>query len=234
MTGNHEPIIDPAVWEQVQAELARRAGKGKANAHPFAGKIICADCGGVFGRKIWHSTSKYRRYIWRCNNKYKPGYHCTTPHVTEQQIKEAFVNALTERVSNDAVLDGAMQLLDDTVYNTTELENRQTEIATRMEGTVALMNRLITENATAAHDPDEYDHRYQQLEQRYQQQEQEHQAINDQITDLTTRRAQAVAIHDYLVTRSPLEYSNEAWNILVRQAAVKTDGTIRLYFKDRI
>nr|WP_156874588.1 hypothetical protein [Vaginimicrobium propionicum] len=40
MTGNHEPIIDPAVWEQVQAELARRAGKGKANAHPFAGKII--------------------------------------------------------------------------------------------------------------------------------------------------------------------------------------------------
>ena len=49
-----------------------------------------------------------------------------------------------------------------------------------MEETVALMNQLITENASAARDPDEYDHRYQQLEQRYQQQEQEHQKLCDQ------------------------------------------------------
>ncbi|WP_051176735.1 recombinase zinc beta ribbon domain-containing protein [Propionimicrobium lymphophilum] len=231
MTGNHEPIIDLAVWEQVQAELARRAGKGEANTHPFAGKIICADCGGVFCRKIWHSTSKYRRYIWRCNNKYKPGYHCTTPHVTEQQIKEAFVHALTERVNDHAVLDDAMQLLDDTVYNTTELENRQTEIATRMEETVALMNQLVTENATSAHDPDEYDARWQQLEQRYQQQEHEHQGISDQIADLTTRRVQAVAIHDYLATRPPLEYSAEAWNVLVRYLKVSESLTCCVEWK---
>ena len=117
------------------------------------------------------------------NEKYKPGYHCTTPHVTKQQIKEAFVHALTERVSNDAVLDGAMQLLDDTVYNATELEARQTEITARMEKTVALMNQLITENATSARDPDEYDESWHQLEQRYQQQEQEHQKLCDQIAD---------------------------------------------------
>lgn len=43
-----------------------------------------------------------------------------------------------------------------------------------MEETVALMNQLITENANTAHDPDEYDARWHQLEQRYQQQEQEH------------------------------------------------------------
>lgn len=93
VTGNHPAIIEPATWEIVQAELARRSGKGTASAHPFANRIKCADCGGWFGRKVWHSNSKYRRYIWRCNNKYKPGYHCTTPHVTEEQIKEAFVQA---------------------------------------------------------------------------------------------------------------------------------------------
>lgn len=53
---------------------------------------------------------------------------------------------------------------------------------------MALMSQLITENATAAHDPDEYDRRYRELEQRYQQQEQEHQKVSDQIADLTTRR----------------------------------------------
>ena len=233
VTGNHESIIDPAVWEQVQAELARRAGKGKANAHPFAGKIICADCGGVFGRKVWHSTSKYRRHIWRCNNKYKPGYHCTAPHVTEQQIKDAFVQALTKRVNNNAVLDDAIQLLDDTIYNTTELEARQTEITTQMEETVALMNQLINENATSARDPDEYDTRWHQLEHRYQQQEQEHHTISDQIADLITRRAQAVAIHDYLATRPPLEYSDEAWNILIKQVVLDADGSISISFKDQ-
>ncbi len=233
VTGNHEPIIEPATWETVQAELARRSGKGTASTHPFATRIKCADCGGWYGRKVWHSTSKYRRYIWRCNNKYKPGYYCTTPHVTEQQIKEAFTQALTKRVKDNATLDHVIQLLDDTVYDTTELETRQTKIAKKMEETVALINQLITENATTAHHPDEYDQRYQQLEQRYQQQEKEHQTITNKIADLTTRQTQAKAIHDYLATQPPLEYSDQAWNTLVKQATVNTDGTINIIFKDQ-
>ena len=95
VTSNHEPIIDPVTWDTVQAELARRAGKGTSNTHPFANTITCSDCGGRFGRKVWHSTSKYRRYIWRCNNKYNKDHHCATPHVTEDQIKDAFVAALS-------------------------------------------------------------------------------------------------------------------------------------------
>ncbi|WP_028822145.1 hypothetical protein [Propionimicrobium lymphophilum] len=109
-----------------------------------------------------------------------------SPAVTEQQIKDAFVQALTERVNNNAVLDDAMQLLDDTVYNVTELEARHTA---RIKETVALMNQLITENASVARDPNEYDTRWRQLEQRYQQQEQEHHTISYQIADLTTRRS---------------------------------------------
>lgn len=232
VTGNHEPIIEPETWEIVQSELARRSGKGTTCAHPFATRIKCADCGGWFGRKVWHSNSKYRRYIWRCNNKYKPGYHCTTPHVTEQQIKEAFTQALTQRVKDNATLDHLIRLLDDTVYNTTELETRQAKIAKKMEETVALINQLITENATAVHDPDEYDQHYHQLEQRYQQQEKEHQTITNKIADLITRQAQAKEIHDYLATQPPLEYSDQAWNTLVKQATVDTDGTIDITFKD--
>ena len=72
-----------------------------------------------------------------------------------------------------------MQLLDDNIYNTKELEAQLVQIAARMEETVAVMSQLITENATVAHDPDDYDRRYQQLEQRYQQQEQEHHTIRD-------------------------------------------------------
>ena len=230
VTGNHPAIIEPATWGAVPAELARRSGKGTASAHPFVNRIKCGDCGGWFGRKVWHSNSKYRRYIWRCNNKYKPGYPCTTPHVTEQQIKDAFVQALTERVNSDSVLDDAMQLLDGTIYNTKELEAQLVQIATRMEETVALMSQLITENATAAHDPDDYDRRYRQLEQRYQQQEQEHHTISEQITDLGTRRAQAAAARNYLAAQPPLEYSDKAWNTLVDHARIESEHLIEVAF----
>lgn len=157
VTGNHELIIEPATWDIVQAELARRSGKGTASTHPFAGKIICADCGGWFGRKVWHSTSKSPPLHLAVQQQIQTRLPLQTPHITEDQIKDAFVQALTERVNDNAVLNDAMKLLDDTVYKTAELENRQAEIATLMEETVALMNQLITENANTAHDPDEYE-----------------------------------------------------------------------------
>lgn len=119
VTGNNDPIINPATWDAVQAELARRSGKGASNARPFANTISCSDYGGSFGRKVWHSISKYRRYIWRCNNKYKKSHSCATPHVTEDQIKDAFIEALTERVTGNDVFDDTIRLLDETVYDPT-------------------------------------------------------------------------------------------------------------------
>ncbi len=232
VTGNHEPIITPATWDVVQAELARRAGKGTSNIHPFANKITCSECGGSFGRKVWHSTSKYRRYIWRCNNKYKKIHRCATPHVTEEQIKNAFVAALAERVTNTDVLDDTMCLLDETVYDTRELETQQATLGERIEETITLMNQLITTAAATTHDPDDYDRHYHQLETRHRQLETEHQHITDKIDDLRHRRAQAIKVHVYLATLPPLAYSDQAWNTLVDHAIINTNGAISVIFKD--
>ena len=60
----------------------------------FSSKIVCGDCGSFFGAKVWHSTSKYRRTIWQCNNKFKNQDHCSTSHITEDEIKERFISAL--------------------------------------------------------------------------------------------------------------------------------------------
>ncbi|AYX82700.1 MULTISPECIES: zinc ribbon domain-containing protein [Corynebacterium] len=150
-------MINPATWDAVQAGIARRAGRGTANSNPFANRIKCSDCGGWFGRKVWHSTSKCRHHIWRCNNKYKKTHRCATPHVTDDQIKEAFVKALTGRVTDHAVPDDTMRLLDETVYNTHELETQQADLTERIEETLTLMNQLIASAAATAHDPDDYD-----------------------------------------------------------------------------
>ena len=77
--GTHEPIIAPATFEQAQERLRKiaqqTANRKKPSRSAFSGLIrcgiICGDCGAFFGSKVWNSTSKYRRVIWQCNNKFK-------------------------------------------------------------------------------------------------------------------------------------------------------------------
>jgi len=97
---SHEAIIPPDEWEIVQLEVARR----KALGHKYSGnsifsaRLICADCGEFFGSKVWNSTDKYRRAIWQCNGKYKGEHRCTTPHLEEQYIRDAFVTAFNSLI----------------------------------------------------------------------------------------------------------------------------------------
>ena len=69
VTDSHPGIIDKAEWELVQAEMAKRKAKGRSqnSLSPFSMKICCGECGSWYGSKIWHSTDKYRRVVWRCN-----------------------------------------------------------------------------------------------------------------------------------------------------------------------
>ena len=66
---SHEPIIDPREFELVQQEIARRSAIGKhySGQSILSARVICGDCGGFYGSKVWHSTSKYKRIIWQCN-----------------------------------------------------------------------------------------------------------------------------------------------------------------------
>ena len=88
---NHEAIIDAETFDLVQMEMARRkAESGRySGVGIFASKIRCGECGNWYGSKVWHSTDKYRRVIYQCNHKFKNEKKCSTPHLTEEEIKEA-------------------------------------------------------------------------------------------------------------------------------------------------
>ena len=57
---NHPAIVRPEVFEMVQEEFRRRkaAGGRMQSASILSGRIVCEDCGGFYGRKVWHSTSE--------------------------------------------------------------------------------------------------------------------------------------------------------------------------------
>ena len=101
---SHEPIIDPKVFDRVQEMLAKQAKRRSKvrTEHPFAGKLICADCGATFGHKVWRLRSTNEHYdVWYCNHKYDGEAPCKTPHFRESEVKSAFEQMLTKRGEAD-------------------------------------------------------------------------------------------------------------------------------------
>ncbi len=73
------------------------------NTNPFAGRIICGCCGGVYGRKIWNSNDeRLKRIVWQCNNKYaiKGRKGCDNRHIDDEVLYMAFVSALNAVLDN--------------------------------------------------------------------------------------------------------------------------------------
>lgn len=104
---SHEPIIEPEVFDQVQALLPQRS-KARAKIrgnHPFVGRIICGDCGEFYGHKVWRIRSTSEHYdVWYCNHKYE-GVRCMTPPLREDDIQTAFISLLERLGEACAIYD---------------------------------------------------------------------------------------------------------------------------------
>ena len=158
---NHQAIIDPVIHEMVQREMERR-GKNHSGVRAFSGRLKCSQCGSWYGSKVWHSNDKYRRVVWQCNNKFE-GEKCTTPHLTEEQIKNGFIGAV------NILLDGREQAIEEfeiakkTVFDTTSLEADAEIAEEEMQSISKNMQILIRQNASVALDQVEYRRQFQTL-----------------------------------------------------------------------
>ena len=168
MEQSHPAIIDPAVFEMVQREMERRTREdGRySGVSIFSGKIKCGECGGSFGAKVWHSTDKYRRMIYRCNNKYN-GQKCQTPHVTEEEIKEAFVTAFNRLVTEREEIIESARLVRQTLCDTTALTGEKTKLQQELTVLVEMTEKAVRENARIARNQEEYQKHYEGLVARY-------------------------------------------------------------------
>ena len=103
---SHDPIIEPEVFDRVQemlAEYTKRRAKVRTK-HPFAGKIICGDCGEFYGHKVWRLRSTGEHYdVWYCNHKYDGDEVCDSPRLRETEVKEAFGKMLQKCVDPNPV-----------------------------------------------------------------------------------------------------------------------------------
>ena len=153
VTGSHEAIVSKEVFDLVQAEIASRKGKVNYNATIFSGKVVCGKCGSFYGSKLWHSTDKYRRVIYRCNRKYEG---CGSEvHLTEDELKDVVVKALNSYLDNREDVITNLESLMVSLYSVDalerELSSATTQIAISKEMyTTALQSRPITDSTQLA------------------------------------------------------------------------------------
>ena len=98
---NHPAIIDKDTFSRVQELVkARSCRKNSGTSEsPFVGRIICADCGGNFGRKSWVSRGRIKYDMWVCNNKYtdKTAFtddKCNVANLRQEWIETGYIYAM--------------------------------------------------------------------------------------------------------------------------------------------
>ncbi len=233
---SHEAIIDPEEWEKVQLELTRRktsARRTQCNS-PFSGKLICGDCGEIFGSKVWHSNSKYRWVIWRCNAKYESGVPCSTPHLYEEDLKQYFVAALSQLLADRTALLEDGRLIRSELLDFTVLDAESDDILRELDVIAGMIKHLVDENATQAKSQAAYIGQYNSLVERYENLQSRYDALQQQ---KERRQIQADAIGGCLFALEELDllqisFSEALWNTVVDHVTVYADDRLEFYFKN--
>ena len=234
--GDHEAIIEPAIFDQVQIELERRCpGRNRhSGVHDFSGMIKCGQCGSWYGSKVWHSTSKYRKMIWQCNHKFDGGKKCTTPHLTDDEIKAAFVSAANKVLSNRKSVIETFRTIKDTTFDTSALEKEQDNLTLEINLVAGQIQDGIYKNAHVAQDQAEYEKSYEALTARYEKAKARLDEVTAAIHDKRSR-CQSIGYYLALLEQQdePIQkYEARLWHGMVDHVTVFSKHDIRFTMKD--
>lgn len=222
---SHPAIITPQEFDMVQEEFLKRENFGKqySSTSVFASKIICGDCGGYFGAKVWHSNSKYRRVIYQCNSKFKGEHFCTTPHLYEPEIQHKFLNAFSRYFGQkDVVIRNCLFVLNQLKLQ----DEHNAELQAEFDKINNQLKEYIESGGT--------DSNYSELNARYE----EISAKIDTEEKLAAERKGRIAKMQEILrvlrnSDSILEtFDENIWTALVETLTVFHDGSMVFLFKD--
>lgn len=233
---SHPAIIEPEVFDMVQAEIKRRKpiGRQQSGVGCFSGKIICGECGGFYGSKVWHSTSKYRRTVWQCNNKFKNETHCKTPHLSEEVLQRIFVEAFNRVIEDKERIIGDFDAIIEVLTDISSLDKESTKLRDECAVVMELIRKCVEENAHSATDQSEYQERYNELVDRYETAKRRLDAIAD---EKQARAAKRESISRFLTDLKRLdgllaEFDEELWYATVDTMTVRLECEAIVTFKN--
>ena len=234
--GSHEAIIDPLEFDMVQAEIERRKhiGRSYSGSGVFSGKLICGDCGGFYGQKVWHSNDPYRKVIWQCNEKFKNEKKCETPTLEPETIQQMFLKAYNELMGNRGELISACEDMLTYLTDSTALDDKIQELNEEIKTVAELVNKCVLENSEIEQPQEEYSRKYNSLVERYESTVAKLDEVKAE-REKRENRNRELRIFISSIKKQPLvaeTWNEELWLGLIDTATVHKDGSITFRFKN--
>lgn len=119
---SHPAIIERKIFDRVQEEIARRAGKKKVKQTGtktelgrYSGKyaltelLYCGECGTPYRRCTWSRNGK-KKIVWRCVSRldYGKKYCKNSPSVEESRLHNAIAAAITKKANSEEINIGGI------------------------------------------------------------------------------------------------------------------------------
>lgn len=233
---SHPAIISAEVFDLAQAEFEkRRKDRGlRRSSSCFSGKIICGECGSFYGNKTWHSNSKYRKVVWRCNHKYNNNEKCKTPHIYEDKLKELFIKAFNEMIENkDEILRDYKEIIE-VLCDTSKLEKEKLKLENEVEILVELLKKHVERNAHAALNQEEYKSKYNELANKYEEVKNKIDDTEIKIANQKKKRNNISIFIKKLEVQEEIltDFDEELLNITVEKMIFTCDNILQITFRN--
>ena len=241
---SHPAIIERRIFDRVQEEIARRAGKKKVKQTGtktelgrYSGKyaltelLYCGECGTPYRRCTWSRDGK-KKIVWRCVSRldYGKKYCKNSPSVEESRLHNAIAAAITKKANSEEInIGGIMDHIESfgSQRDTDGIIQRQRRIA-EIEKVIDDLARLNSAEAQNG----ELDYKFSEL---YAELYSVKDELEEMQSDVSALDGDMLNEMREVVTglkNHPVEYDDKVVRQLIDCIKVMSADTIKICFKD--
>ena len=241
---SHPAIIERRIFDRVQEEIARRAGKKKVKQTGtktelgrYSGKyaltelLYCGECGTPYRRCTWSRNGK-KKIVWRCVSRldYGKKYCKNSPSVEESRLHNAITAAITKKANSEEInIGGIMDHIESfgSRRDTDGIIQRQRRIA-EIEKVIDDLARLNSDEAQNG----ELDYKFSEL---YAELYSVKDEIEEMQSDVSALDGDMLNEMREVVTglkNHPVEYDDKVVRQLIDCIKVMSADMIKICFKD--
>lgn len=241
---SHPAIIERRIFDRVQEEIARRAGKKKVKQTGtktelgrYSGKyaltelLYCGECGTPYRRCTWSRNGK-KKIVWRCVSRldYGKKYCKNSPSVEESRLHNAIAAAITKKANSEEInIGGIVNHIESfgSQRDTDGIIQRQRRIA-EIEKVIDDLARLNSDEAQSG----ELDYKFSEL---YAELYSVKDELEEMQSDAATLDGDMLNEMREVVTglkNHPVEYDDKVVRQLIDCIKVMSADMIKICFKD--
>ena len=241
---SHPAIIERRIFDRVQEEIARRAGKKKVKQTGtktelgrYSGKyaltelLYCGECGTPYRRCTWSRDGK-KKIVWRYVSRldYGKKYCKNSPSVEESRLHNAIAAAITKKANSEEInIGGIVNHIESfgSQRDTDGIIQRQRRIA-EIEKVIDDLARLNSDEAQSG----ELDYKFSEL---YAELYSVKDELEEMQSDAATLDGNMLNEMREVVTglkNHPVEYDDKVVRQLIDCIKVMSADTIKICFKD--